>query len=233
MNQAAQSSTIVLLIRHGQTPTTGQILPGRTRGLHLSEQGKIQAQEVAARMDGLKLDAVYSSPMERAQETAAPTVAAHHEQLLVDAALNECDFGAWTGRKLSELNKLKEWKEVQDSPSTFRFPDGESFSEMQDRVVEAVFTIAQHHPSGVVAAFSHADTIKAAVAFFMGTPLDSFQKIHIDTASISAVEFTKDGPRMLVTNSRTGTLSYLRPALSNRDSAGSAGSAGETEDSQS
>lgn len=76
MNQAAQSSTIVLLIRHGQTPTTGQILPGRTRGLHLSEQGKIQAQEVAARMDGLKLDAVYSSPMERAQETAGPTVAA-------------------------------------------------------------------------------------------------------------------------------------------------------------
>ena len=230
MNQAAQLSTIVLLIRHGQTPTTGKVLPGRTRGLYLSERGKIQAQEVAARLDGLELDAVYSSPMERAQETAAPTVAAHHEQLLVDAALNECDFGAWTGQKLSELNKLKEWKEVQNSPSSFRFPDGESFSEMQDRVVEAVSTIAKRHPSGVIAAFSHADTIKAAVAFFMGTPLDSFQKIHIDTASISAVEFTKEGPRMLVTNSRTGTLSYLRPASPKRDSAGSAA---ETEASQS
>src|SRR5699024_2978680 len=150
-------------------------------------------------------------------------------QLLVDAALNECDFGAWTGRELGERNKVKEWKEVQNSPSTFRFPDGESFIELQDRVVGEVSTIPRRPPSGVLAAVSQADTRKAGVAFFMGAPLDSCQKIHFDIASIPAVEFTKEGPRMLVTNSRTGTLSYLRPALSNRGSAGSAGSAGETE----
>lgn len=205
-----EESTIVLLIRHGQTPTTGQILPGRTPGLHLSERGQEQARDVASRLEGLALDAVYSSPMERAQETAAPTVAGQGLQLLADANLIECDFGQWTGEKLTELNKLPEWKQVQSSPSTFRFPEGESFTEMQDRMVSAVKDIVQRHPGQVVAAFSHADTIKAAVAYFVGTPLDSFQKIHIDTASISAVEFTTEGTRMLVTNSRTGSLSYLR-----------------------
>ena len=137
MNQPANPSTIVLLIRHGQTPTTGQVLPGRTPGLHLAEQGITQAREVAARLDALEIAAIYSSPMERAQETAAPTVAAHNKHLLVDASLIECDFGDWTGRKLSELNKLEEWKEVQNSPSTFRFPLGERSeehtSELQSR----------------------------------------------------------------------------------------------------
>ena len=208
-----EESTIVLLIRHGQTPTTGQVLPGRTPGLHLSERGQEQAREVALRLEGLALDAVYSSPMERAQETAAPTVAGQGLQLLADANLIECDFGQWTGEKLTELNKIPEWKQVQSAPSTFRFPEGESFTEMQDRMVNAVEDIAQRHPGKVVAAFSHADTIKAAVAHFVGTPLDAFQKIHIDTASISAVEFTKEGSRMLVTNSRTGSLSYLREGV--------------------
>lgn len=205
-----EESTIVLLIRHGQTPTTGQILPGRTPGLRLSERGQEQARDVASRLEGLALDAVYSSPMERAQETAAPIVAGQGLQLLAAANLIECDFGQWTGEKITELNKLPEWKQVQSSPSTFRFPEGESFTEMQDRMVSAVKDIVQRHPGQVVAAFSHADTIKAAVAYFVGTPLDSFQKIHIDTASISAVEFTTEGTRMLVTNSRTGSLSYLR-----------------------
>ena len=205
-------STIVLLIRHGQTPTTGQVLPGRAAGLHLSERGQEQARDVAARLEGLRLDAVYSSPMERAQETAAPTEKASGVHMLVDDNLIECDFGQWTGEKLTELNKLTEWKEVQNSPSTFRFPAGESFVEMQDRMVNAVKLLAQQHPGQIIAAFSHADTIKAAVAHFVGTPLDSFQKIHIDTASISAVEFTKESTRMLVTNSRTGSMTYLREA---------------------
>ena len=148
--------------------------------------------------------------MERAQETAAPTVERQRLQLLSDSSLIECDFGQWTGEKLTDLNKLPEWKEVQNSPSTFRFPAGESFVEMQERMVSAIEELAKNHSGTVVAAFSHADTIKAAVAHFMGTSLDSFQKIHIDTASISAVEFTEQGPRMLLTNSRTGSLAYLR-----------------------
>ncbi|ANE03651.1 histidine phosphatase family protein [Corynebacterium crudilactis] len=213
MTQAeeAQKSTIVLLIRHGQTPTTGQVLPGRTPGLHLSDQGHAQATDVSGRLAGLELAALYASPMERAQETAAPTSKSHNLEILTEQGLVECDFGQWTGQKLLDLNKLEEWKEVQKSPSTFRFPEGESFVEMQNRMVTTVEQLAHRHEGEVIAAFSHADTIKAAVAYFVGTPLDLFQKIHIDTASISAVEFQSTGTRMLVTNSRTGSLEYLRP----------------------
>ncbi|ALC05460.1 phosphoglycerate mutase family protein [Corynebacterium deserti GIMN1.010] len=220
MNQGVRSAnasqkpttSVVLLIRHGQTPTTGQVLPGRAPGLHLADRGEEQARDVAKRLEGVTLSAVYSSPMERAQETAAPTIAERDLQLQIEPGLVECDFGAWTGEKLSELNKLPEWKDVQHSPSTFRFPDGESFVEMQDRMVETITTIATRHSGEIVAAFSHADTIKAAVAHFVGTPLDSFQKIHIDTASISAVEFNLEHPensRMVLTNSRTGQLDYF------------------------
>ncbi|BAU95439.1 phosphoglycerate mutase [Corynebacterium suranareeae] len=208
-----KKSTVVLLIRHGQTPTTGQILPGQAPGLHLADKGEEQAREVAKRLADVPIAAVYSSPMERALETAAPTVAAQGLEVQVERGLIECDFGEWTGRKLTELNALEEWTAVQKTPSTFRFPGGESFVEMQDRMVAAIDNIAQQHPGEIVAAFSHADTIKAAVAHFVGTPLDSFQKIHIDTASISAVEFVDDSSHMLLTNSRTGSLEYLRDKL--------------------
>src|SRR5699024_5489267 len=108
MNQAAQSSTLVLLIRHGQTTTTEQVLPGGPRVLHSSEPGTIQRLEVAGRLAGVQLAAVYSAPMERAQETAAQAVAAHLEPLLVDACLTGCVFGAWSGRLLSELDQMQE-----------------------------------------------------------------------------------------------------------------------------
>lgn len=208
------TSTIVLLIRHGQTPTTGKVLPGRTPGLHLAKAGEEQAKDVAQRLDGLDLQAIYASPMERAQETAAPSSASNGLEIQLHQGLIECDFGEWTGQNLTELNKLEEWKEVQHSPSTFRFPAGESFVEMQERMLRAVAEIAHKHRGGVVAAFSHADTIKAVVASYLGTGLDHFQKVHVDTASISAVEFSGENgesARMLVTNSRTGSLAYLRP----------------------
>lgn len=221
----APQPTLILLIRHGATPTTGQILPGRAPGLHLSDAGQIQAREVADRLAGLPLSAIYTSPMERAQETAAPT--AEHFGLkpaLLDALI-ECEFGEWTGAKLLDLYKLPEWKTVQQTPSQFRFPDGESFPEMQNRMVGALEHIASAHPGEVVAVFSHADPLKAVVTHLMGMPLDSFQRISIDTASVSVAELSSpagdvagDGERpapqdlyrMVVTNSRTGSLGYLR-----------------------
>lgn len=204
-------TTLVLLVRHGATPTTGQVLPGRAPGLHLSEAGERQAREVAERVNQLPLTALYSSPMERAVETSRPTAAQWELTAAVTDGLIECDFGEWTGAKLSELNKLPEWQTVQKSPSQFRFPGGESFPEMQDRMVGTLNDIAARHPGEVVACFSHADPIKTAVAHFAGTPLDSFQRISVDTASISVAEYATDGSsRMVLTNSRTGSLGYLR-----------------------
>lgn len=204
-------ATLILLARHGVTPTTGQVLPGRAPGLHLSETGQEQAGQVAERLAGLPLTAVYTSPMERARETAAPTATAFDLSPVICEGLLECEFGEWTGAKISELAKLSEWKTVQQAPSTFRFPGGESFPEMQDRMVGALADIAARHPGEVVACFSHADPIKAVLAHLAGTPLDSFQRFTVDPASISVAEFAADGTtRTLLSNSRTGSLRYLR-----------------------
>lgn len=209
--ELAAPSTLILLVRHGVTPTTGQILPGRAPGLHLSEAGEKQAREVAERLDGLPLTAIYSSPMERAVETSGPTAEQFGLSPVICDGLVECDFGEWTGEKLTELSTLPEWKTVQKTPSEFRFPGGESFTEMQDRMIGTLGGIAARHRGEVVACFSHADPLKTAVAHLSGTPLDSFQRISTDPASISVAEFPRGGAsRILLTNSRTGSLRYLR-----------------------
>jgi probable phosphomutase (TIGR03848 family) len=207
------SSTLVLLVRHGQTPTTGTTLPGRAPGLHLADKGREQADKVAERLAGLpRLDALYSSPLERARETAAPTAKARKMAVKLDKHLLECDFGAWTGRSLKELNKLPEWTTVQRYPSGFRFPEGESFAEMQHRIVSGIATLVERHKGGVIACFSHADPIKAAVADALGTHLDLFQRIVISTCSVTAIAYGPGGPVVLAVNTTSGSVSELRPS---------------------
>jgi probable phosphoglycerate mutase len=201
------------MVRHGQTPTTGKILPGRAAGLHLAEAGVAQAHRVAERIAELpKIDAIYASPLERARETAAPIAKALKQRVKIDKGLLECDFGDWTGAELSKLMKLPEWSTVQKAPSTFRFPHGESFTEMQTRMVSALDRIRAAHPGGTVVCVSHADPIKAAVAHAMGTHIDLFQRIVIGTCSVSAVAYTGHGPIVLTVNSTGGSLADLRPS---------------------
>ena len=210
---APPSSTLVLLVRHGQTPTTGKILPGRAAGLHLADIGIKQAQVVAERIAGIKkVDAIYASPLERARETAAPIAAALGLRTKIDKGLLECEFGDWTGAELSKLMKLPEWSTVQRAPSTFRFPNGESFTEMQTRMVSAIDRLCAQHRGGVIVCVSHADPIKAAVAHAMGTHIDLFQRIVISTCSVSAVAYTTGGPIVLNVNSTGGSLGDLRPS---------------------
>lgn len=204
--------TLVFMVRHGQTPTTGSVLPGRAKGLHLSETGLAQAARAAQRLGALeRVKAVYASPMERARETAAPIAKACGIRVRTHAGLIECDFGTWTGRKLSELSKLSAWRTVQRYPSGFRFPKGESFTEMQTRMVGAVADLVARHPGEAVVAVSHADTIKAAVAHAMGTHLDLFQRIVISPCSVTAILYTPDGPVVLTVNSTGEDLKSLAP----------------------
>lgn len=177
-------TTRILLIRHGRTPTTGQVLPGRAPGLHLSEVGRGQAREIAKKLSGEDIAAVYSSPLERARETAAPLAAVCRREVLVDERLTECDFGDWTGRRLAELNTLPEWETVQKTPSAFRFPGGESFVEMRDRMAAALSDLARRHAGRTICCFSHADPIKAAVMWAQGRDLDEFQQVSVDTAGV-------------------------------------------------
>ncbi|MDP7598453.1 MAG: histidine phosphatase family protein [Acidimicrobiales bacterium] len=212
------SSTLVLFVRHGRTPTTGTTLPGRAPGLHLSAEGLRQADTVAtnlagasAGMPGGGVAAVYSSPMERTRETAAPIARAVGRRVRTAPGLIECDFGRWTGRRLKELSRLKAWKSVQRQPSTFRFPGGESFAEMQARITGQVAELVLEHPGETIVCVSHADPIKAALSAALGSPLDMFQRLVVGPCSVSAVLHTDDHPVVLSLN---GSASVVSPAAS-------------------
>ena len=205
--------TLVLLVRHGTTPTTGKILPGRARGLHLAESGKEQARRAAERIAELgAIAAIYSSPLERARETAAPIAGALRKPVRIERGLLECDFGDWTGQSLRRLMKKPEWTTVQRAPSMFRFPDGESFVEMQTRMADSVDRIRRRHAGKTVVCVSHADPIKALVAHATGTPLDLFQRIVISTCSVTAIMYTDSSPIVLTVNSTGASLKDLRPS---------------------
>ena len=205
--------TLALLVRHGQTPTTGATLPGRAPGLHLADTGRAQAEAVAQRLAALTtIDAVYASPLERTRETAAPIGRALGKRVRVHRGLVECDFGQWTGKKLSDLRRRKEWATVQRYPSGFRFPGGESFPEMQQRTVTALADLVARHPGRAFVAVSHADPIKAAVAHALGTHLDLFQRIVVSPCSVTAILQTPTGPVVLAVNSTGDDLATLVPS---------------------
>ena len=209
------SGTLVLLVRHGTTPTTGAVLPGRAPGLHLADKGLEQAAAVAQRIAALQTDkrkvaALYASPLERTRETAKPIATALGLRAKVDKGLLECDFGEWTGLELKKLMKLPEWRTVQSYPSGFRFPGGESFLEMQDRMVGSIQRLALRHRGGVIVCVSHADPVKAAVAHALGTHLDLFQRIVISPCSVTAVVYGTGTPVVLTVNSTGGSLAQLK-----------------------
>ena len=205
-----KSVSIIILVRHGHTPTTGKILPGRAKGLHLSELGKEQASKVATNLSMLdNVTAVYASPMERTLETAKPIASAFGLKVQRNRGLIEADFGKWTGRKLSDLRKLSDWEIVQKNPSLFRFPDGESFIEIQSRMVETITSISDKHKGEIVIAVSHADTIKAFLTAMLGTPLDLFQRLHISPCSVSPVILGNGSPFVLAVNASGANISSL------------------------
>ncbi len=211
-----QKSTLVFLVRHGRTPTTGKVLPGRTKGLHLGPEGVAQAESAADQLSAWhkhELDrtknskgitAVYASPMERTRETAAPIAKKLGLRVRRNKGLIEADFGDWTGKNLRDLYKKPEWATVQQYPSGFRFPGGESFNEMQIRMVDTIQKLVADHPGEAIVAVSHADTIKAAAAHALGTHLDLFQRIVIGPCSVTAIQYTPSGPYVLGLNTMGG-----------------------------
>ncbi|HVA52139.1 MAG TPA: histidine phosphatase family protein [Acidimicrobiales bacterium] len=197
--------TTVLLVRHGVTGSTGSVLPGREPGLHLTERGLAQAHDLATRMKELtkKPTALYVSPLERTRETAAPLAKALGLRPVLERGLLECDFGTWTGKKLATLARRAEWRAVQHAPSTFRFPEGESFAEMQRRVWTTLEKLAARHRNRTIVVVSHADPIKTAVTYALGVPLDLFQRTVISPCSLSALAFTDSAPIVLSVNNTT------------------------------
>jgi probable phosphoglycerate mutase len=204
--------TVVLFVRHARTPTTGSVLPGRAPGLHLADEGRADADKMAERLASTaKIEAIYASPLERARETAAPIARRLGLKVAIERGLLECDFGDWTGGELKALRKLPEWRDVQSWPSGFRFPGGESFSEMQCRITSAVARLRARHAGTTIVAVSHADPIKAAVADALGTHLDLFQRIAISPCSVTAIAYGENGPMVLGVNTTNG-LDEVQPS---------------------
>lgn len=194
---------IFLLIRHGENDYVKQgKLAGRLPGVHLNETGRQQATRLAENLSKAPLKAIYSSPLERALETAAPLAQARGLEIQVRPGLLETDIGDWTDMPLKALRRTRQWKTVQLAPSRFRFPAGETFAESQQRMVNELEALCLLHTAkDLVACVSHADPIKLAVAYFLGLPLDNFQRLNISPGSITALQLHENSSTLLTLNS--------------------------------
>jgi probable phosphoglycerate mutase len=200
--------TTFLLIRHAATDWLGRALAGRTPGVGLNRAGREQAERLGRRLAAVRLDAIHSSPLERAVETAE-AVARHHG-LGVERSdrLLELDFGEWTGRSLAELEGDPRWAAFNAFRADTRIPSGDHMLDVQARVAAELETLRGRHPSGRVAVVSHGDVIRAALLLHAGIPLDGYGRLEVSPASVSVVEMGPSGSRVLRLND-TGTLEDL------------------------
>jgi probable phosphomutase (TIGR03848 family) len=195
-----------LLIRHALCDPVGKAIAGRAPGVHLNPAGRVQATALATRLAGLPISAIYSSPLERAQETAEPIASRLDLEVESDPRLNEVDFGDWTGRTLAELDGTRGWIAFNTRRSTTRIPGGETMSEVLARALESLNQIRQRHRASgaLIAVVSHADVLRSVLAHCVGIPLDHMQRIEISPASVSVLCLLQEAPRLLLLNSTEG-----------------------------
>jgi len=195
---------LLLLIRHGENDyTKTHKLAGRLPKVHLNEHGQKQAQALADALAKVPIKGIYSSPLERAMETAKPIAKSLGLKIQPEKGLLETDVGDWQGKSLKRLYLLKHWKVVQRAPSRAQFPNGETFYECQNRIVGAIDTIlSKHKEKDIVACVFHADPIKLAVAHYLGLPLDQFQRLGCDTGSVSVLAIGTMGASLMKLNQR-------------------------------
>ena len=195
---------LLLLIRHGENDYTKKHkLAGHLPDVHLNERGQKQAQDLADALKEVPIKAIYSSPLERAQETAMPIATARRLEVQTEAGLIETNVGKWQGKSLAALRLQKHWKVVQQAPSRAQFPEGETFYECQSRIVSTLDAIIRKHkPQDIIACVFHADPIKLAVAHYIGQPLDQFQRLGCDTGSIAVLHVGEMGANLIKLNQR-------------------------------
>jgi probable phosphoglycerate mutase len=193
--------TTVFLVRHGENDwTESHRLAGRAPGVHLNDYGRKQAKALGERLAKIEFKAIYASPLERTVETAQAIAVHHPLEVQTRSGLLEVDYGKWTGKEIKKLAKKTSWPVIQYYPSGAGFPQGETMYGMQARFVQEINSLVTKHPGDTIAIIGHADLIKAAVAHYLGVHLDLFQRIVISTASITAISFTRMGPRVLMVN---------------------------------
>lgn len=210
--------TTLLLIRHASNDFVKEgRLAGWTSGVHLNAQGQREADAVARRLAKIPIHAIYSSPLDRAVETARAVAQCQHLEVNVVEALGEGRIGDWTGKTVRELEKTEEWKQMLAHPVGFHPPGGESIDEVQKRMVAAIDEIVAKHPHQVVAIFSHADPIKAVVAHYLGMDLNQFNKIVINPASVTVFSFGERGPVLFRLNDSDKLPSFKPEKKQNKE----------------
>jgi probable phosphomutase (TIGR03848 family) len=199
----------LLLIRHAEAALDAGVIAGRTPGLHLSSTGYSQAERLAAKLAKAPIAAIYSSPIERAAETSACIAERAGLQFKLAEGLTELDYGMWTGRSFEELREDRRWLEFNTRRSLARIPGGESMMEVMHRATSEVERLRVTHPDQLIAAVSHSDVIRTLLAYFLGVSMDLALRIEINLASVSAVRFGPDQPRILLVNG-TGDEAFER-----------------------
>ncbi|MGA1158765.1 MAG: histidine phosphatase family protein [Candidatus Nanopelagicaceae bacterium] len=187
--------TLIYLLRHAESIANEKgILAGRS-DVGLSKRGKNQALELSKALKELEIDRILVSPIPRCRETVLPFIASlagKEIPIEVNENFQEMDYGNWSGRKLKLLSLKRDWRIIQKSPEKFSFPGGESFQDAWDRVLRGLNDLTRRYPKSKVLLISHGDIIKMALAQTLGTELKNFQKIHINPASLSAIELGKN-----------------------------------------
>jgi len=209
--------TIVLLIRHASNDVLKeQRLAGWMPGVHINAEGQREADTLARRLVRISIHAIYSSPLERARDTAQAVASCQKLDVQIREDIGEMRAGEWEGKKISEVNGTEIFKQLQKSPVGVHLPGGESIDEVQARMVAAIDSIVAAHPNQVVAIVSHADPLKAAIAHYLAMDLNQFQRIAINPASVSVIMFGENGPVVLKVND-TEKLPALGPAPEKKD----------------
>jgi probable phosphomutase (TIGR03848 family) len=207
----------VVLLRHARSTANGAgRLAGRSPGVELDETGRTQAQGLVERLTAVPLAAIVCSPMLRCEQTVAPLAAARGLTPVTEPDLSEVDYGDWTNRELKDLAKEKLWSVVQQHPSAALFPGGEGLANVQTRAVAAVRAhdariAAEHGNEAVWLLCSHGDVLKAILADALGQHLDTFQRIVVNPASVSVVQYTETRPFVLRMNDNGGELASIVP----------------------
>ena len=192
--------TTFLLVRHASHDLVGKALAGRSAAVHLNERGRQEARALAATLRAAPIAALRVSPQPRAIETAQPIVDALRLELHVDSALDEIDFGSWTGRSFETLVHEPLWKTWVERRSIARPPGGEAFSQVQERVVDHIARLQSAHPEDVIVLVSHGDVLKAALARYLDLSLDALERFDLSPASVSVVAMGSDWTHVRVLN---------------------------------
>lgn len=198
--------TTFYLVRHGACDGLGETLWGRTAHVVLNEEGKAQAQGLGEYFRNVKLDAVYSSPLERALETAEAIARVANVEVQQSAAFNEVDFGEWSGKSFEALARDERWRRFNTQRSVTSIPSGESLLDVQARVVAELEHLSEQHANASIAIVSHADVIKAAVGYVAGTPIDLLQRFEISPCSVSIIATDEHNTKLLAVNSSCGPV---------------------------